>query len=551
MPRDTLPRPSDLDRIFPEEVVEDESQLSTRELATERSSDGILNSIIPFLNSILERIEQAKSDRTRENIENRIFQEKENRDIQLLSSSVIDLELEEYKTVSPLRELLNLVKLGGGEETGNNHNTPMASNRGGSGGGITDTLKSLAPLALLAAGGKIGIFAAIAIAGSDFIRELMYERETIQRREILRETQRREERQNPQLRQQSPTANPLPGNITPQNASRYAQSLGHAIGTPEYNSIIEQANRNPANPVQQNNDTTPNPANPTQQDGRLIEGQMPTTAIDPMEPAAGQQTTPTPEPDQQAPSNLNFAPGVDPRINTDIANKVQQLSSTFSQRLTISSGYRDPARNARAGGARNSAHTRGNAVDLVFNGTPQDTVQLIQQASALGIGGIGVYQPGWVHLDTEGRRVWGRDFTARSIPQWARPALEAHMNGTTTDAERVTPSQTPTPEPQQAEPNATPIDGNIQPEAGETRVIATPEPQQPTMGTQVLAQSQENAIADRTPEPPTIIQPQQTPVGQESPGALPAGVFQSETDPGSVEPDDAAERYARLFNMAA
>jgi hypothetical protein len=257
------------------------------------------------------------------------------------------------------------------------------------------------------------------------------------------------------------------------------------------------------------------------------------------------------EPAQQAPAvrELNFGPGVDQRINPDIASKVQQIESAFGKRLTVSSGFRDPVRNARAGGARNSAHIRGNAVDLMFSGNEEDTVKLIETASAAGIGGIGVYRAGWVHLDTESKRVWGRDFSARSIPQWARDALNAHMTGRR-DGERQQPEAPETPG---MEPNAAPASGAMA-EGGQgagTTPTAMAQQQRPQSGAQVLSESQDNAVAERTPAPPTVIQSQETPAGEASPGAEVGGVFQSANDPGPVEPDDAATRYARLFNMAA
>lgn len=125
---------------------------------------------------------------------------------------------------------------------------------------------------------------------------------------------------------------------------------------------------------------------------------------------------------------LNFAPGVDPNINEGIMQKIAGLESSFGK-LTITSGYRDPQRNASAGGAKNSAHMRKNAVDVTFSGDERKTLELVQMASKAGIGGIGVYAPGRVHLDTESRRVWGPSFGPESIPQWARAALQAHMSG--------------------------------------------------------------------------------------------------------------------------
>ena len=132
--------------------------------------------------------------------------------------------------------------------------------------------------------------------------------------------------------------------------------------------------------------------------------------------------------DRGGANNLTFAPGVDSDINKGIAAKISQIQSSFGP-LSITSGYRDPKRNAAVGGANNSAHMRANAVDVSFSGDADKTLKLVEVASKAGIGGIGVYRPGLVHLDTESRRVWGPDYTARSVPSWAKEALSAHLSG--------------------------------------------------------------------------------------------------------------------------
>jgi hypothetical protein len=258
----------------------------------------------------------------------------------------------------------------------------------------------------------------------------------------------------------------------------------------------------------------------------------------PSSPTIGGTATPT-VPSEN--TELNFAPGVDKRINSDIAQKVKQIETAFGKRLTVTSGYRDPQRNAAVGGARNSAHTRANAVDIQFQGNEQDTVRLIEAASAAGIGGIGVYRPGWLHLDTESKRVWGPDFSASSIPQWAAPAMQAHMSGRTQQAQRTeAPSSVAsiTPQPQQNSPT------------GGGGSVASPNPATPTSGRQLLSASQDNSIASRIPSAPPAITPESTPNGQD-PGSTGVGGSMTSGDPGNVEPDDAAERYRRLFNMAA
>jgi hypothetical protein len=251
--------------------------------------------------------------------------------------------------------------------------------------------------------------------------------------------------------------------------------------------------------------------------------------------------------------SLSFASGVDPRIKKDIAQKVQKIESAFGKKLTVTSGFRDPHRNATAGGARNSAHTRANAVDIQFQGNEEDTNKLIEVASAAGIGGIGVYRPGWVHLDVESKRVWGPDFSARSVPEWAKDTLQVHMSGEISKssaadgaaAEQV--SSTPA-SPSMTESTSAGGEGG----GSMATPAGTPESSGGQMGPVIAGASQENAMAERTPVPPTVTAVDGQTQGQASPGrSVPDGSIQSPDDPGNVEPMDAGDRYAKLFNMAA
>lgn len=265
-------------------------------------------------------------------------------------------------------------------------------------------------------------------------------------------------------------------------------------------------------------------------------------------------------------SDLKFAPGVDKRIKKDVAEKVKKVESGSGKELTITSGFRDPARNAAAGGARNSAHTRANAVDIRFRGNEQDTIKLIEEASQAGIGGIGVYGPGRVHLDTESKRVWGPDFTARSIPEWAKPALQAHMTGQ---------RQSEAAGGGGGEADATPVSGETGGSVGATSMeteggggtptgaggTATPVSGEPaatmetapvtSAGAALIGASTEAEVQDRIvpQQPETAVGPNE--VTPSNPALTTSEHSHDPNDPGPVEPDDAAERYFRLFNMAA
>jgi hypothetical protein len=212
-----------------------------------------------------------------------------------------------------------------------------------------------------------------------------------------------------------------------------------------------------------------------------------------------------------ASGDLSFAPGVDQRISDTIAQKLERVEGDSGKDLLITSGFRDPSRNRAAGGAEGSAHTRGNAVDVRFPGGEQETAEVIESAKKAGVGGIGVYGPGFLHLDTESSRSWGPDHTSRSIPEWAKPALDGKSIG----------------------PSATPVSSG----GG--------------MGAAVMGASQENAVAERTPVQPTVVSAESSETGSPTPGLQVPSTGVDPNDPGNVEPEDAVERYAKLFNMAA
>lgn len=233
-------------------------------------------------------------------------------------------------------------------------------------------------------------------------------------------------------------------------------------------------------------------------------------------------------------SGLEFASGVDQRIGSAVANKTKDVQSAFGKKLLITSGFRDPGRNAKAGGAEASKHLTGDAVDVQFQGNEQDTINLIKAASEKGVGGIGVYRPGFVHLDVGSKRVWGPDYRAGSIPQWAQGALNEHMG-------RTTPGSATQSGGGGSQPALTPI---ASPAASRT-------PSTPSSGAAISKAS----IADETAGRPTA------PLGmasRDSAGApisnapqQPSATSIDPNNPGLVEPPDAALRYARLFNMAA
>lgn len=101
-------------------------------------------------------------------------------------------------------------------------------------------------------------------------------------------------------------------------------------------------------------------------------------------------------------------------IDGDLVGRLQNMRDALGP-LRISSGCRCAKRNAEVGGAKDSAHVAGHAVDLILK-RPADKYAVIQEAFRQGIRGIGVYasQPLIVHLDMA------------PADRWPRPALWAN-----------------------------------------------------------------------------------------------------------------------------
>jgi hypothetical protein len=132
----------------------------------------------------------------------------------------------------------------------------------------------------------------------------------------------------------------------------------------------------------------------------------------------------------------NYGYSVQPQVsmigvNPSVTEKLDQLQATQRSPLSISSGYRSKAYNAKVGGARGSQHIRGNAIDIdTRNMSREEVKSLISEASRLGFTGIGVYDTASnqsIHLDVAGRRAWGPSYGAASVPGWAKDVIGAHL----------------------------------------------------------------------------------------------------------------------------
>ena len=94
---------------------------------------------------------------------------------------------------------------------------------------------------------------------------------------------------------------------------------------------------------------------------------------------------------------------------TALAVELQKLRDHTGKPITIVSGYRSLAWNARVGGAGHSQHMEARAADLNIAGyTPQQSYDLVEElikAGTLRNGGLGIYK-GWIHYDIGPARRW-------------------------------------------------------------------------------------------------------------------------------------------------
>lgn len=94
------------------------------------------------------------------------------------------------------------------------------------------------------------------------------------------------------------------------------------------------------------------------------------------------------------------SPKVLERIET-IAQVIQQIRERYDRPVTINSWYRDPATNARVGGASASRHLSGDAIDFTVSGLT--TRQVFNELNPWwGSRGGLAFHPSFIHIDARG-----------------------------------------------------------------------------------------------------------------------------------------------------
>ena len=129
-------------------------------------------------------------------------------------------------------------------------------------------------------------------------------------------------------------------------------------------------------------------------------------------------------------------------IDTALAELLERIREHFGKPVTITSAYRTPAHNAKAGGAKFSQHLYGRAADIRVQDVSVEDVAAYAESLMPDRGGVGRYPvkagraAGWVHVDTDGEHHLGHhcrrgDPDRRADRQRKKPGGDRHQAGRT------------------------------------------------------------------------------------------------------------------------
>lgn len=97
------------------------------------------------------------------------------------------------------------------------------------------------------------------------------------------------------------------------------------------------------------------------------------------------------------------------RVHYETMDKLQVLRQTLRQPIHVNSYYRCDWYNREVGGAEDSYHLQGRAVDTtLFNGNIAGRMKLVHICTVVGFRGFGLYE-NFNHIDTGRTRFWCDD----------------------------------------------------------------------------------------------------------------------------------------------
>ena len=106
-------------------------------------------------------------------------------------------------------------------------------------------------------------------------------------------------------------------------------------------------------------------------------------------------------------------------ISDELVALLQKIRDHFGKAITINSGYRTVAWNAKNGGAPKSQHLLGKAADITISGVTPLAVAQYAEFLQPAVGGIGLYQS-FTHVDVRTARTrWdSRSGTEKAVSGW-------------------------------------------------------------------------------------------------------------------------------------
>ena len=116
-------------------------------------------------------------------------------------------------------------------------------------------------------------------------------------------------------------------------------------------------------------------------------------------------------------------------VDEQLVNLLQKLRDHFQKTITITSGYRPKTYNIAVGGAPESQHIYGRAVDItIVNTHPREICKI---SEALGFNGVGCYDygngAGFAHVDTRSYKSYWEQLSVNG----SQRALATHGGATT------------------------------------------------------------------------------------------------------------------------
>ena len=92
-------------------------------------------------------------------------------------------------------------------------------------------------------------------------------------------------------------------------------------------------------------------------------------------------------------------------LRGDLLAILRRASNHFGSEVIVTSGYRSPGRNRRAGGAKGSYHLSCQAADFRVHGANVASVASFLRNHG-SVGGFHHYGGGLFHIDTGPKRTW-------------------------------------------------------------------------------------------------------------------------------------------------